>query len=121
MTLSRTLMATVALFGLSGFADAPVRYVISYSVSDHGVTQMSGETLIAEDGDVSLEGSDPTGGHGFYASLHSTGEELQLDTRLWRGNDMLAAPALAIAKGGQAKMVIGGDQRRIVIEIVPAD
>jgi hypothetical protein len=120
--MRRTLIAaTVALFGLSGFAEAPPRYVISYSVSDHGVTQMRGEALIAEDGDVSVQGSDRDGGHAFNATLYTTDEGLVLTTSLWRGNDKLAEPSLAVAKGGQAKMVIGGDQRRIVIEIVPAD
>ena len=122
MSLRQTLMAaTVALFGLSGFADAPQRYVVSYSVSDHGAAQMRGEALIAEDGDVSVQGSDQDGGHAFNAPLNPTDDGLVLITALWRGETKLAKPTLAMKRGGHAKAEFGGDQQRIVIEIAPAD
>lgn len=121
MTLSRILMAVVLLVGLSGFADSPKRYVVSYSVSDHGVAQMRGQALIAEDGDVSVQGSDQEGGHAFNATLNPTDDGLVLVTSLWRGETKLAEPTLAMERGGQAKAEFGGDQQRIVIEIAPAD
>lgn len=122
MTMRWTLpAAAVALFSLSGFVEAPSRYVVSYSLSDHGLTQMRGEALIAEGGDVSVQWADQDGGHAFNATLNPTDDGLVLVTSLWFGADKLAEPTLAMEKGGQAKVVIGGDQRRIVIEIVPAD
>jgi len=122
MTMRRTLLAaTVALFGLSGFADAPQRYVVTYSVTVAGVEQASGQVLMVENGDARVERSDDEGGYAFNATLYPIDEGLMLKTDLWRGATKIAEPALEMAKGGQARMALDGDQQRIVIEIVPAD
>lgn len=121
MAPSRILMAAIVLVGLSGFADAPQRYVVSYSVSDHGVAQMRGQALISEEGDVSVQGSDQDGGHAFSATLNPTDDGLVLVTSLWRGETKLGEPTLAMERGGQAKAEFGSDQQRVVIEIAPAD
>ena len=122
MAMQRILLAaTIALVGLSGFTDATARYVVRYSVSDQGVAQFLGEVMIAENGSVSVQGSDDDGGHAFNADLNPTDEGLSLITSLWRGEIKLAEPTLAMERGGQAKAEFDIDQQRIVIEIAPAD
>jgi hypothetical protein len=117
----RLLTAATLFASLSGFSAAEQRYAVTYSVSVSGVETSAGRVVMSESGQARMESSDDQGGYTFNAALSPTEDGLMLNTELWQGATKIAEPTLTFAKGGVAKMVLGDDQQRVVVEIIPAD
>ena len=121
MRISRIMTATAVFLTLAGFTAPQPRYVVTYSVTVADVEQASGQVMMMENGDARVERSDDDGGFAFNATLYPAEEGLVLKTDLWRGDVKIAEPTLRLARGGVAKMAVGQDQQRVVVEIAPAD
>lgn len=106
-------------------APSTARYAIEVSVISEGVETVAARTLISEEGQAEISVSD--GNDAFFllnAELvvqaeNETDADLGLFLNIDHGDHMKSAPTLTLRRNGQAKMVIGGTDYRLSLEVSP--
>lgn len=120
-----TLLAILSTAAAPDAAPATARYAIEVSVVSEGVETVAARTLISEEGQAEISVSD--GNDAFFllnAELvvqaeNETAADLGLFLNIDHGDHMKSAPRLTLRRNGQAKMVIGGTDYRLSLEVSP--